>query len=482
MADRLKIEGNFIVIFDSADASVEYVRCALKDSVPRFKTDDTFSVFISNTVQGQDRVNFDGLTIEDDRTGLPFTSVADLKLFLSAVLSGFSSAPSIISPSSDFIFVSSLGDLPDAVGGVRTLLDQVTYYFITDIDLLGDRLVHQSNTVVLGTSSENASITSTGLSVGTALISGNFTTPVRHINIKDVDTAFDLDGDGNTMALDWTGVNISNVPNIGTFKNMTNFVFSKGAFLNSKGLVFDESVDTVSFDLCLLQGDGLTGSIVSVPASSVVSRRVRILNSAVIAFGDTQALNVDTDADLPVEGYILDNVSFSGSNESQYIVGVQYDDNKALFKNCTGVTNSANIATYYMVSNTTATTFSGQDVPTKALGVTSPGAYNQRFDSSSVDNRATRTGVTEGVYESVYLASVIGNNNVKFTCYTAKDGVVDLDSRSQGTANGSDRAENIVVKTVLSTSQNSYRELYIENNSNGTALTVSSLNYTEKPV
>ena len=45
------------------------------------------------------------------------------------------------------IFVSSKDDLPTASGGVITLLDNVTYFFTTEVDLLGDYLeVHAANT------------------------------------------------------------------------------------------------------------------------------------------------------------------------------------------------------------------------------------------------------------------------------------------------------------------------------------------------
>jgi hypothetical protein len=66
-------------------------------------------------------------------------------------------------------FVASKSDLPSPVGGVITLLAEHTYYFTADVDLLGDRLLGSQDTVILGASSENCSITSTGLGVGVAL-------------------------------------------------------------------------------------------------------------------------------------------------------------------------------------------------------------------------------------------------------------------------------------------------------------------------
>ena len=86
----------------------------------------------------------------------------------------------------EVVFVSAPSQLPAAVAGVITLLADTTYYFTTSIDLTGDRLVGADNTCLLGASSENATITSTGLGVSVALFTTDYTTPIRHISISDV--------------------------------------------------------------------------------------------------------------------------------------------------------------------------------------------------------------------------------------------------------------------------------------------------------
>ena len=91
-------------------------------------------------------------------------------------------------------FISEKADLPTAVGGIITLLPNVTYYFTDSVDLTGDRLVCSANTCILGASSENAFITSTGLGVGIPLLYSEYTLPVRHVTFHDVDTGFHLNG------------------------------------------------------------------------------------------------------------------------------------------------------------------------------------------------------------------------------------------------------------------------------------------------
>ena len=70
----------------------------------------------------------------------------------------------------DVRYISNKHDLPLSSGGIITLLNDVTYFFTNDVDLLGDRIWCGENSVILGFSSENCSITSTGLGVGVALI------------------------------------------------------------------------------------------------------------------------------------------------------------------------------------------------------------------------------------------------------------------------------------------------------------------------
>jgi DNA-binding ferritin-like protein (Dps family) len=71
----------------------------------------------------------------------------------------------------NFIFVGSINDLPVAVNGVITLKDNYTYFFTKTVDLLGSRLVAGENTTILGGSSENCRIKSTGIATDVALLS-----------------------------------------------------------------------------------------------------------------------------------------------------------------------------------------------------------------------------------------------------------------------------------------------------------------------
>src|SRR5574343_207598 len=287
------------------------------------------------------------------------------------------------------IFVSRKDHLPSPIGGVITLLDNYTYYFTNVVDLLGDRIVCGDNTTIIGTSSENARIKSTGL-VGQALITSYYSLPIRGITFE-ADIALNLNGAGEdntlpflTKALDWFGVNFSNCNTIGTIKNFSNFIASDCAFLNSQGLTFDGTIGTIGFSQNIF--DAMSGgTIIVIPNTANITRRFRIIYSAFIILSGETGINFSTSAIVHTESYILDTVNFSGGGS--YIVGVQYSDNKSLFSDCKGISNSASISQYYMVNNTTATTIATTNTFVKILGTTTSGLFVERF--SLANNRAT---------------------------------------------------------------------------------------------
>ena len=375
--------------------------------------------------------------------------------------------------SGDIVFVNDKTDLPTAVSNVITLGDNVTYYFTTTVDLTGDRLVGGENTVILGSSSENSRIKSTGLGVGVPLFYTEWTTPIRHVTFQDVDTALHIVGTVNPpVALDWTGVNYLNVPNIGLIDTCDNWIYSKGAILNSQNLQFSGTVGTVGIDNSIFVGTGSSGNILDILSTCTVTRRFRLIYSSMVVFGATVGINVDASATIPTEGYILDTINFSAGGT--YLSGVSYTDNKTRFVNSKGIENTAEIGNLYMLNNTTATVISGSGVPTKVLGTTTANAINQKFSHS--DNRLTYTGgLIRDFQVSVTTSLTSGNNNV-IGVYVAKNGTILTESEMYGTTSSAGRAESISCQTILEMEENDYIEIWVENNTATQNITVEYMN------
>ena len=375
--------------------------------------------------------------------------------------------------SGDIVFVNTKDDLPTAVENVITLANDVTYYFTTTVDLTGDRMVGGSNTVILGSSSENSRITSTGLGVGVALFTTEWTTPIRHVTFQDVDTAIAIDGSVNSpLALDWTGVNFLNVDNIGLIDTCDNFIYSKGAFLNSQNLQFDGSHGTIGIDNSIFVGTGSAGNILDILSTCTITRRFRLIYSSMVVFGSSVGINVNSSATIPTEGYILDTINFSGGGT--YLSGVSYTDNKTRFVNSKGIENTAEIGNYYMTNNATATTISTVDTPVKALGTTTANAINQKF--THTDNRLTYVGALIRDFQVTATASLTSGNNNVIGLYVAKNGVVIASSEMYSTTSSGGRAESITCQTILELNEGDYVEMYVENTTAATNITVEYLN------
>lgn len=372
-------------------------------------------------------------------------------------------------------YVTSLADLPTPSAGVITLEADHTYFFIGTVDLQGNRMVGQFNTCLLGYSSENAFITSTGLGAGVALFTTAWTTPIRHVTFKDVDTALDIDGLGNDpVALDWTGVNFTNVPNIGVIKDVGNFIFTKGAFLSSQGLSFDGTFGTISIADSLLQGTGAAGAIVTLPSTLTVTRRFRIIYSSIVAFGSTTGLDVSTSASIPVEGYILDTINFSGG--STYQAGVTFEDNKALFVRCRGITNSREVSQYYMNGNLTTTNIASSGVAYKVEGATTSNTRTSKF--TNTDNRATYIGAFSRNFYAVATLSMSSSTNQLIGSYIAKNGTILTESEIYLQTDNNGDITNVTIQALVDLDTNDYIEVFVENASSSSNITVSDMNVT----
>ena len=373
----------------------------------------------------------------------------------------------------DIVFVNSKDDLPTPVSNVITLADNVTYYFTTTVDLLGDRLVGGQNTVILGASSENSRITSTGLGTGVALFTTEWTTPIRHVTFQDGDTALAIDGSVNPpLALDWTGVNFLNVPNVGLIDTADNWIYSKGAFLNSQNLQFDGTHGTIGIDNSIFVGSGSAGNILDILSTATITRRFRLIYSSVVVFGSTVGINVDASATIPTEGYILDTINFSAGGT--YLSGVSYTDNKTRFVNSKGIENTAEIGNYFMTNNATVTTITTVDTAVKVLGATTANAINQKF--THTDNRLTYVGALIRDFQVTATISLTSGNNKVIGVYVAKNGVIITSSEMYSTTSGSGRAESVTCQTILELAENDYVEIWVENSSNSDDITVEYLN------
>jgi len=374
----------------------------------------------------------------------------------------------------EFTFVSGIYNLPNFYNSIIYLKDNTTYFICNSLDLLGKRLVGGQNTTILGGSSENCRLKSTGLSAGTALISSAWSLPIRNITIEH-GTALNLDATANAnQALDWFGVNFTDCATVGTIKNYNNFIMNDSAFLNSQGVTFDGSFGTIAFGNTLFD-NRTSGTSIILPATLTITRRFRIVYSSFVCLSGETGINVNASATIPEEKYILDTVNFSGGGT--YLTGVTSTSNKSLFIACVGITNTNVNGQLYMQNNATVTTVASANVFYKVLGTTTASADNAKYLHSN--NRLTNDAIIPRKFLiQCNLSFNSTNSNVcQFGFYDSVLATIRTPSKTKSTANASGRAENVSFNCVVTHKQGDYLEIHAANTTGANNITVTDMNF-----
>lgn len=329
----------------------------------------------------------------------------------------------LISPSNSVqaankVEVNTVDNLPEAVEGARTLLAGYAYQFNTFIDLEGDRLECAGDVVIYGTSSETAGITSTGLDVNTPLITTTYSLPMQNIRIYDVGFGVDINGGVDPVAaVDWLFVNFVNVPKAFEVQNVTNWIGTLLALINSGGALFTGEIGTIGLNNSLLTTQ-VDGTGITIDENTVITRRARFNYSSIVSIGaSSTGLDVSINASIPVESYILDTVSFSGNGAP--LAGLFGDNDKTLAVNCTGITNSSSVGMIYMLENATATVSPGANQPTIIAGTTLISTITQRFSLNQTLNGLTYLSSVKRTFYIRMSFTFSGGNNKVFGWYLA---------------------------------------------------------------
>lgn len=371
------------------------------------------------------------------------------------------------------VYVSSLSKLPAPVDGVITLEADTCYEFTRHLDLLGARLECAGVVCITGTSSETASVSSTGLTE--PLITTAYSLPMRDITFS-VAHLIDFDAtDNGVQALDWRAVNVIGGV-VGTVKGPSNFIVESSAWVGVRELTLDGTLGTFGFGGSVLQvGAGDTGIIVASTCS--ITRRFRLTYSAVAVGAGGVGIEVEDAASIAAnEAFIADTVSFSGAGA--YASGVSVEGNKALYVNCTGFENSRSVADVYWNGNATATTITTINTYVKAAGTSTEGSETSKFSHS--DNRATYTGNRTLAFTVQAQATMTAGASDTMRLRIAKNGTPIASSTASASAGASilGRVESLVSRAVVTLAPGDYVEAWVANGSGTADITVSDLSLT----
>lgn len=372
------------------------------------------------------------------------------------------------------VFVASASDFPKAENGIILLEPDTAYFLNGSIDLQGNRLVAQGINTIFGSSSETSSLTSTGLDSDEYLIESEYTLALHDFLIFDVQKGIYIHSESGA-ALDWTAFNFRNIPESVLIEGCGNFVYSKGAAIESAGFVFDGTIATVAMEGCIFTYNS-EGTILHAPATANITRRFRVIYSSFVCGEDAIGIDFNASATIPDEAYILDVINFSGAGT--YLQGLDRTSNKTLFERCKGITNTSVNGQAYMRGNATPTPIGNTTDFFKLAGGTTPSPDNSKYLHS--DNRLTNDAVVERTF--LILATISfnsGNNNqCEFGFYDSKLGAVRLPSIKPCTANAAGRAENVMIHCIVNHKQGDFIEVWCRNASATTPITGTELNFS----
>jgi hypothetical protein len=359
-----------------------------------------------------------------------------------------------------FVFVNQKSDLPTPISGVITLVANYTYFFTNVVDLTGDRLVCGQNTTIIGGSSENCRIKSTGLT-GTALITSTASLPLRNITIE-ANVGLNLNAASPTTdALDWFGVNFTNCATIGTIANYSNVILQDSAFLNSANLTLDGTIGTFGATQCLFDANS-SGTCFILPSTLTITRRFRIVYSSFIILSGEKGIDTLPPPTIPDDGFILNYCNFSGGGT--YLEGFDSTSVKSLFINNVGIKNTSNVGHNYMLNNTTATTITATNTFVKAAGTTTLGLGNSPKWTQPVNNRLLYGGVisTDFVYQAVGTIQSSANNQT-VSIRVALNGVTQAESEVTVRLATSNQPYPFSIQDIVAVATGGFLEIFVAN-------------------
>lgn len=137
------------------------------------------------------------------------------------------------------------------------------------------------------------------------------------------------------------------------------------------------------------------------------------------------------------------------------------------------------VAYYYMLGNSTATTITSSSTPVKVAGDTTASALSSYFDVATTDNRAIYTGAIQGIYKVTVMGQLTtdSDDDEESVCMLiAKNGTTLPESQgSVTTGEEDDSTGHFGIQALTSLATNDYLEVFVSNEQSTENITVEYL-------
>lgn len=370
---------------------------------------------------------------------------------------------------SNYVLVKSATDLPAPVGGIITLVANTTYAINGTIVLTS--MINLNGCYMLGVDANNDKLIYTpasgelftGTKGGTVktltLVAGTTGSKLFNLNMGGTENLIFRDNivaNCNNIGVISGGyivffstINYSGNTNGITYQNNTNLFLDNTAWFPNNSNTFEKLAGT--FDVIEKLGgfSQAMGAAVAFDVTGVttINQAANFKNSAVIGTGTRV------------------NGAFSSKWEVESMgLNTEKDD----------------VATGNLyVSASALTSFAAVNTPVKMLGTTT--AANLFRVTSTLSNRLTYTGTKTKRFQLICsLTASQTSSNMEYSFYVYKNGVQLPESRQKmKLVNSTDRA-SLTISCTVSLASNDYIEIWCENNTNTTGITVETSNIAIK--
>lgn len=374
----------------------------------------------------------------------------------------------------DHLLVSSVADLPVAVAGIRTLPANTLVEIAGVIDLGSDALVLSAGTVIRGLNPGGDGILT--LNTGGAIRATN----VGQVILREF---FIASPAGPALAL--TGpievhcnlffVGFLGCLSIGTITGFKVAALEMcycgpfGATLSAGGITFAGTSSKIF--VFGMPFEDLSGGSAITLAADVVCDVVDVAHSFFKYDAPAVGLTVTPGATVG-RGLFASNL-FPAVNTMTPLVGLSSASVNWRIVDNNGLRDSRVLGSMY-ISSTAITAIATQNIPVKIAGTTTPNVLNERF--SHTNNRLTYTGEDLAFVEVLSIISIdAAANNKQFTCYITKNGQIVAGSGSTMLVSSGTDVRSLTCATLVELSIGDYVEVWVENDSDDTDLTVTAL-------
>ncbi|MBT3421356.1 MAG: hypothetical protein HN921_13715 [Bacteroidetes bacterium] len=367
------------------------------------------------------------------------------------------------------VIVKSVSDFPDAVSGVITLADNVTYEINGTVSLGSTRLVMGVSNVIHGIDKSDDKLVYTG--TGSMITSVNQDFTIRTIMLYAPTTGSQVfDVTGSTYKIQLMDNIFYGCKDLGDFNGGDCLVINLNLTIAcSEGFEFKGTLNKVFFVSNMYESN-LAGTAIRFPSGSF--EVVQITNNYFSVNTGLTGLNITAASASVADAKITHNF-FTGSGT--YLTGVSSAYASWFFYGNTELPDSEPFGTLEIHGNTTATSIASHNTYYKASGAnyTSSG---ELFDTNGVHNRLRYKGVKDmkasySVTGSIKVAS--SGNKVKIAVY--KNGSTRI-GWAQITPSNTTGEFNFSINGNRTLETNDYLEVYVYAQSTPFNITLTELN------